>query len=564
MNPEQQVCLSPEGARSGKLGIALSGGGLRAALFHIGVLARLAERDLLRHVSVISTVSGGAIIGAFYYLKVKQLLENTRADALKPSAEAYRQLVREVEEEFIAALQVNMRIMAFADRQQNARMLASEYSSSYRFADLFDTYFFKPITGRDRNPLRDLPIQASAKDGAAVPTLVLNATALNTGHLFQMTGTFVGESTVSSVVGGTSTMPLLPRLFMDDPSLPFGQRTRLDQITLGQAVAASCCVPGLFEPFSLEGLYTDEKGEDVEVRLVDGGVFDNQGLVSLFEEGCTHFVCSDASELLQWQSRPVELIHQVAMRANDIMMDRIRNETLAELPEHGPDRYAIFTLGDADGSAAFGEDAGRFLEALRNIRTDLDAFTDLEARSLMYHGFMLSGFHLGDTTPAPADTVGSQGGNEHYWAFQEIEALAGDPEERARLLRYLDVGSRQFMKVFYLGKTLPWLILILPTLIPIGFSVLLIYLLPPIPTAAWVVLVLFVLTAVAFVQNARIIEWLDQIDWIRHSRHKLAIALKPIGVTMMLAMVGALASWINLRIFNPLFLRYGRLRGGRK
>lgn len=31
-----------------KLGLALSGGGFRASLFHIGVLARLAERDLLR------------------------------------------------------------------------------------------------------------------------------------------------------------------------------------------------------------------------------------------------------------------------------------------------------------------------------------------------------------------------------------------------------------------------------------------------------------------------------------------------------------------------------------
>jgi NTE family protein len=358
-------------------------------------------------------------------------------------------------------------------------------------------------------------------------------------------------------------MPLLSRLFMDDPSLSPGQRTRLNQITLGQAVAASCCVPGLFEPFSLTGLYTDKRGEDVEVRLVDGGVFDNQGLVSLFEEGCTHFVCSDASDLLQWQSRPVELIHQVAMRANDIMMDRIRNETLAELPEHGPDRYAIFTLGDDDGSAVFEEDKERFLDALRNIRTDLDAFTDLEARSLMYHGFMLSGFHLGDTSPVPAEP-NEEEGDSGRWAFLSIEALAVDTEERARLLRYLDVGSRQFMKVFYLGKALPWVILIVPTLIPVGFSVLLIYLLPPIPTAAWVVLGLLVLTAVAFVQNARIIEWLDQIDWIRELRRKLAIALKPVGVTMMLAMIGALAGWINLRIFNPLFLHYGRLRGGRK
>ncbi|MDH3442076.1 MAG: hypothetical protein OEM63_15055, partial [Gammaproteobacteria bacterium] len=38
----------------GKLGLALSGGGFRASLFHLGVLARLAEQDLLRHVHVLS------------------------------------------------------------------------------------------------------------------------------------------------------------------------------------------------------------------------------------------------------------------------------------------------------------------------------------------------------------------------------------------------------------------------------------------------------------------------------------------------------------------------------
>src|ERR671922_263111 len=54
-----------------KLGLALSGGGHRAAFFHIGVLARLAELGLLRPIQAISTVSGGSIVGALYYLNVK-------------------------------------------------------------------------------------------------------------------------------------------------------------------------------------------------------------------------------------------------------------------------------------------------------------------------------------------------------------------------------------------------------------------------------------------------------------------------------------------------------------
>ncbi len=50
-----------------KIGIALSGGGYRAAAFHIGVLARLAKSELLEHFSFISTVSGGSMaIGLVY------------------------------------------------------------------------------------------------------------------------------------------------------------------------------------------------------------------------------------------------------------------------------------------------------------------------------------------------------------------------------------------------------------------------------------------------------------------------------------------------------------------
>ena len=44
----------------GKVGLALSGGGFRAFLYHLGVLACLAERDVLRDVEVLSCVSAEA------------------------------------------------------------------------------------------------------------------------------------------------------------------------------------------------------------------------------------------------------------------------------------------------------------------------------------------------------------------------------------------------------------------------------------------------------------------------------------------------------------------------
>jgi len=44
-----------------KIGITLSGGGFRALVFHLGVLARLAEENQLENVTHVSTVSGGSL-----------------------------------------------------------------------------------------------------------------------------------------------------------------------------------------------------------------------------------------------------------------------------------------------------------------------------------------------------------------------------------------------------------------------------------------------------------------------------------------------------------------------
>jgi NTE family protein len=49
-----------------KFGLALSGGGARAIAFHLGSMKALHELGLLQRVSVLSTVSGGSVIGAMW------------------------------------------------------------------------------------------------------------------------------------------------------------------------------------------------------------------------------------------------------------------------------------------------------------------------------------------------------------------------------------------------------------------------------------------------------------------------------------------------------------------
>ena len=51
-----------------KIGIALSGGGYRAAAYHIGTLRALHRLGVLDKVDVISSVSGGSITAAYYAL----------------------------------------------------------------------------------------------------------------------------------------------------------------------------------------------------------------------------------------------------------------------------------------------------------------------------------------------------------------------------------------------------------------------------------------------------------------------------------------------------------------
>ncbi len=61
-----------EGVEAG-FGLALSGGGFRATLFHCGTLWRLNELGVLHQLARISSVSGGSITAGVLALKWKAL-----------------------------------------------------------------------------------------------------------------------------------------------------------------------------------------------------------------------------------------------------------------------------------------------------------------------------------------------------------------------------------------------------------------------------------------------------------------------------------------------------------
>ena len=55
--------------------LALSGGGFRATLFHLGVIGFLRDRGLLRRVKIICSVSGGSILAAHLLIYWNEYVE---------------------------------------------------------------------------------------------------------------------------------------------------------------------------------------------------------------------------------------------------------------------------------------------------------------------------------------------------------------------------------------------------------------------------------------------------------------------------------------------------------
>ena len=78
VEPVTPLADKKRGGPSPGIGLAVSGGGYRAMLFHLGAFLRLYELGLLRQLDRISSVSGGSITAAKVALEWPKL--NTRDD----------------------------------------------------------------------------------------------------------------------------------------------------------------------------------------------------------------------------------------------------------------------------------------------------------------------------------------------------------------------------------------------------------------------------------------------------------------------------------------------------
>ena len=98
-----------------RIGLALSGGGFRASIFHLGVIRRLEELGIMKHVHTISAVSGGSIIAAYYVIEMEKRLRQRRKELEKDPNRLDKvrlQIFKKIAGCFFKALDHNLRSRA--------------------------------------------------------------------------------------------------------------------------------------------------------------------------------------------------------------------------------------------------------------------------------------------------------------------------------------------------------------------------------------------------------------------------------------------------------------------
>ena len=359
------------------IGLALSGGGYRATLFHAGALRRLNELGLLYQVKEISSVSGGSITNgelAVFYRK----LGGRPHDVI--STEKWDK--------------------GFADpiRELTGRNIRSKPILERIF---LPWNWFKP----------DFSVQSMAKeldqhfggvrliDLAEEPDFVFQATDLSFGVSWEFRPWRVGSYKTG---------------YLQPPP---------DSWSLGQAVAASAAFPPVFAPMVVPptGVYESyyvEKGQwDKQkpdrqqrwkpipaegcwksgdwsfamqnLRLQDGGVYDNLALEPVWKDGKIVLV-SDAGG--PFSNRPDEGLLKRGLRWTSIIDNQsraLRKRMLIGLDDHDMTVSYWATNQPSDRSTtAKGYSAELAEDYIAQIRTDLNVFSEAERAILENHGYL--------------------------------------------------------------------------------------------------------------------------------------------------------------------------------
>lgn len=343
--------IHPSGRRRGT-GLCLSGGGFRAALFHLGALRRLHELGILAKVDTISSVSGGSIVAAHLATWI-----------------AANGQIREWESDIAAPFR------AIASRNLRTRPLLMSLIGRRSVEELASMYHeaLTPLT------LEELPPR---------PRFIFCATDLGGACNWVFERSQIGDWRVGYIKPAPHGFPL------------------------SLAVAASSCFPPLFQPwrprldpraFRASGTTDNARHASLvrNLRLTDGGVYDNMALEPVWKSHQTVLV-SDGGALVQLGRVGGGLTRVMRYAAITEHQSRaLRKRWLVSSFVNGSLHGSYWGIGTepAAENATPSYPVG-LIGAIAAIRTDLDAFSAAEQAVLENHGYLTAARALG-----PADAA---------------------------------------------------------------------------------------------------------------------------------------------------------------
>jgi NTE family protein len=318
------------GGQAKRIGLALSGGGFRAAAFHLGVFRKLKALGLLDRIDLLSCVSGGSIAGAFLALNWG------KADTLD-------RLERYLATRSIAVTSVLGGLLD--PTASRVDWLADSYDN-----DLFEEKTLAALAGG--------------------PRVYLNTTNLATGNLFF----FVAGGGKPEEMGEHELgVQLAPN------------------IRISRAVAASSSFPPVFNPVVLSRKEYQPKGDTEYVTLTDGGVYDNLGvnpLLNVEHNTLDYAIVSDGGKPFATDDRPTESGVGVLKEMINVLMEQVRGLQFDRLKHRhaaqGGPKPLWFSIDSPKGELQSGD-----AELASAIGTDLKRLSAAEIALLSRHGAAL-------------------------------------------------------------------------------------------------------------------------------------------------------------------------------
>jgi NTE family protein len=353
---------------AGETALCLSGGGYRAAIFHLGAMLRLHERDELAEVDLFSAVSGGSIVLSWLASRYLALREGPEEgfDEWCGRCDFRAQVI----EPFRAVAARDLRSLAvFATAAVNwlwptprVRLLERGYE---RFL------------GELR--LGDLPES---------PAVVFCATDLTFGCNWEFSRRRVGD-------------------------FQAGYLRAPGEVRVAAAVAASSSFPPLFGPVRMPAGALDysggkQSGSELldRIELSDGGVYDNMAMEPALKR-CSRILVSDAGAPFGFEAGKHylrRLVRYAAVVGSQAIA--LRKRLFFGRRDAGEFAGAYWHLGEQRDAGADGYSLGLCEDLLARVRTDLDRFTAAEFDVLVNHGYFsceagLSAGTLGEADAPP-------------------------------------------------------------------------------------------------------------------------------------------------------------------